>query len=81
MPKAPHRGRHSIFRGKDGGIRVQGIITRAGGHRFEVAARRLERLYRDVVGAKPATISDADVIEYLARGDDDTRAYLEAQKG
>jgi hypothetical protein len=81
MPKTPHFGRHSIFRGKDGGDRLQGVITRDGSKAFERERRRLARLYRDITGQAPTVVSDADVIEYLARGEADTRGYLEAHAG
>lgn len=72
-------GRPSIFRGKQGGRYVQAIITKTGGIEFQRARLRLGKLVRLVRGVMPATISDADVVEYLARGDENTRAYLEAQ--
>ena len=79
MAKAK-RGRASIFRGKDGGIRVQGIITKIGGTKFEAARSQLSQLYFDVHGAWPKTVSDADVIEYMARGFAGTRSYLESER-
>ena len=63
MPK-PKTGRASLFRGKKGGARVQGVITRDGARAFERRRRDLATLVR----RKAADISDADVIEYLARG-------------
>jgi len=77
MAKTPTRGRASIFRGKEDGVRIQGLITKTGGAKFERMRRALALLYTEVVGTKPATVSDADVIEYMARGHDDTIAYLE----
>lgn len=61
-------------------MRVQGIITRIGGQKFEAARRALGELYSDVRGHKPATVSDADVIEYMARGPGGTRKYLERER-
>jgi len=67
------RGRPSIFRNKEGGARVHGVLTPIGSRRFEQARLRLARLaVRD-----PEQISDADVVEFLARGDEATRRYLD----
>jgi hypothetical protein len=74
------RGRASMFRGKEDGVRVQGLITKTGGAKFELARRALGDLYSEVYGVRPTTVSDADVIEYMARGKDGTRAYLEAER-
>jgi hypothetical protein len=71
-------GRASIFRGKEDGVRYQGVITKAASRRFERARRDLELLVTAVRGAKPSVVSDADVIEYLARGEPETRSYLES---
>lgn len=68
-------GRPSIFRDKVGGQRVQAIISKTGAKRFERARKRLARLAK----WKPAQISDADVVEYLARGEADTVAYMQGQ--
>jgi len=65
-----------MFRGKDNGVRVQGILTQTGGACFEQARTRLKALHRQVVGEPPRTVSDADVIEYLARGEKNTAGYL-----
>lgn len=74
-PKA-RRGRASIFRGKlKAGTRVQGILSPAGAESFEAARVRLARLAAREVTA----VSDADVIEYLARGERATRAALAPQ--
>lgn len=70
-------GRASIFRGKADGIRVQGLLTRTGGLAFEQCRRELAGLYESVTGQPPSGVSDADVIEYLARGIPATRAYLQ----
>lgn len=77
MPKQPTTGRASIFRGKADGVRVQGILTKKGGEAFERSRRDLEKLHKQVTKRTPATVSDADVIEYLALGEDATIAYLE----
>lgn len=77
MAKTPTTGRASIFRGKDNGVRVQGILTAQGGRAFEQRRRELAKLHKQVTKRTPATVSDADVIEYLALGEDSTVAYLE----
>lgn len=73
-------GRASFFRDKEGGVRVQGIITAVGGAAFEKHRERARGLYRRVMGQEPSVVSDADVIEYLARGPTDTLHYLQDQK-
>lgn len=65
-------GRPSIFRDKKGGSRFQGVLTPAGSRRFELARVRLAKL----VSRDPEQVSDADVVEFLARGDKDSKAYL-----
>lgn len=65
-------GRASIFRGKQGGARLQGVITKAGSNRFEQARKRLARL----AGRDVEEVSDADTIEYLARGEAETLKVL-----
>lgn len=75
--RTPATGRASIFRGKANGVRVQGILTREGGKQFEAARGELAALYRAIKGVKPTVVSDADVIEFLARGQANTEAYLE----
>lgn len=76
MPRRlPTTGRQSIFRGKDKlHGRLQGILTPLGMARFEAARVRLARL----TGRKAKDVSDGDTIEYLARGEDETRVYLGA---
>jgi len=73
-------GRASIFRGKEDGVRVQGIITAIGGDKFEQHRDKLRALYKRIMGQEPTTVSDADVIEYLARGAVETLHYLQDQK-
>lgn len=68
----PATGRESLFRGKKGGDRVQGVLTPAGSRRFEQARARLGRM----IGKDAEKVSDADVIEFLARGDEETRKVL-----
>ena len=74
MANKQSRGRVSIFRNKEGGDRVQGILTKAGSQRFHAARKRLAEL----AGRDLELVSDADVIEYLARGDEETARYLKA---
>lgn len=74
--------RVSIFsepngRDKDKAVRVQGVLTRQGMACFESARTRLRTLYKRVTGAPPAVVSDADTIEFMARGPEDSRDYLE----
>jgi hypothetical protein len=67
-------GSRSVFTGKtkDSKFRVQGLLTPDGMDAFERSRARLSRLVdRDV-----KLISDADVIEYLARGEMATLRYL-----
>ena len=67
--------RRSIFRGKvkDKRHRVQGILTPDGLRLFMAARVRVALL-----SERPAShVSDADTIEYLARGHDATRRYIE----
>lgn len=66
-------GRPSIFRNKAGGKKIQGLITKTGTAEFERARKRLAHLAARSV----AHTSDADVIEFLARGEAATVAYLE----
>jgi hypothetical protein len=70
-------GRASIFRDKKGGDRVNGVLTPRGSVRFELHRRKLARL----VGQDPEQVSDADVIEYMVRGEKETLAYLAAKVG
>jgi hypothetical protein len=71
-------GRWSVFRDKvnDTEHRVQGILSDIGRQSFERQREALARLYKAVMHRDPTTVSDADTIEFLARGELDTRAYL-----
>lgn len=73
-------GRWSIFRGKvkDKKHRKQGLLTSVGLHYFEAGRKALRTIYRDIMGREPVTVSDADVIEFNARGEHETRRYLRA---
>lgn len=66
----------SVFSGKNKKNRYQGIVTNVGRREFEVARRRLAKL----AGLSVKTVSDGDVFEYLARGEADTKAYIEAKR-
>lgn len=67
-----------MFRGKDRrGHWIQGILTPAGELAFELARRKLGELYAVAMGKAIENVSDGDTIEYLARGHQATRAYLE----
>lgn len=67
MP-TPTTGRASIFRGKGNGVRVQGLLTEKGGRALEKHRKELAAIVKEATGTRPTTVSDADVIEYLARG-------------
>jgi len=66
-------GRPTLFGERAGGRRVQGILTKTGTARFDEARERLARLS----GWEAAALSDANVIEYLARGEEATRKALD----
>ena len=72
----PKIGRRSIFRGKADGYRVQAVITKVGGKAFETHRKKLRMLVQSVTGRVPATVSDADVVESMARGEYETTEYL-----
>jgi hypothetical protein len=67
------RGRLSIF-DKDG-RKVQGILSLAGSQAFERARGQLAK----IAGWEGRTVSDADTIEFLARGEGNTRKYLKTK--
>lgn len=64
-------GRPCVFRNKENGARVHGVIRKVGAQKFEEHRRRLAKLAPHV-----ANPSDADVIEYLAIGEAATIAYI-----
>jgi len=64
-------GRPSIFPGAKS-ERVQALITKIGKRKFEAARRRLASLAKLKVGQ----VSDAAVVEYLARGEKETVELL-----
>lgn len=66
MAKPTNRGgRPSIFGSKDGGERIQGVLTPVGSVRFNQARQRLAK----IAGWEPEDVSDADTAEFLARGE------------
>lgn len=67
-------GLPSIFRNKKGGYRYQGICTPVGSKKFEAHRKTLAGIAKRKVSA----VSDADVIEALSRGWDETIAYIKA---
>ena len=65
-------GRPVIFGPKDDDKTVRALaLTKRGRVLFEKARKRLKKLAK-----WPGSVSDGDVIESLARGDDETAAYL-----
>ena len=64
-------GRRSIFPVKDGAL-YHGILTRIGTKACEQARAKLA----DLSGWDADNISDADLIEFMARGDLETVKYL-----
>lgn len=69
----------AMFVPKDKATRFQGIMTAHGRKRFEEQRRKLTRMFRDVMGYDNGGASDGDVVEYLARGEADTRHYLKSR--
>lgn len=57
-------------------VRIQGVISKPGSVKFEQARKTLAKL----VGWVPSRVSDADTIEFLARGRQETLKYLEMKK-
>jgi hypothetical protein len=74
------RGRPTIFEARTEG--VHGNVTPVGKARLDDARRRLRALYREIVREDFAgsVISDGDAVEFLARGEVNTRKYLQTQK-
>lgn len=75
-------GRWTIFGPKvnDTKHRVQGILTADGLAAVERGRAQLRAIYKSVMGRDPVKVSDADAIEFMARGELETRAYLRAQR-
>jgi hypothetical protein len=77
---AKRKGHPSMFRDKADGVWINGRITKAGARAFDRARRRAAGLYEQVHGHEPSGVSDADTIEFLARGPEATRLSLEKQR-
>lgn len=75
-------GRPAVFRDKvkDVEHRVVGFLSVEGRKCFERERRRLTLMYQEIVGREIA-VSDADTIEFLARGAAETRSYLKRENG
>lgn len=82
MKKPGVTGRLSIFTGKvnDSRHRVQAWLTEIGRQQFEAARARLSKLALAHLGRAPKAVSDADTIEYLSRGEEQTIKYLKKHK-
>lgn len=69
-------GRPTIFTDKHGdSVRVE-ALTITGSKRFEFHRRRLAKL----AGWDTEKVSDADTVEFMARGEVGTMKYLEAKR-
>lgn len=69
-------GRRSIFGTIEGGTRIQGILTAEGFAKLEEHREALRALVVMATGKEPGAISDANVVEYLARGREATLKVL-----
>jgi hypothetical protein len=69
-------GRDAVFRGKNDGVRVQGVLTKAGGDAFEMRRVELLTMFEQIIGRPPTNVSDADTIEFMAVGERATRKRL-----
>ncbi len=68
-------GRMSIFGSKKGGMRIQGEISREAIVPFKAARSRLAKLAK----VEADTVSQADTVEFLSRGEKETRAVLKSK--
>lgn len=74
MAKALRRGGFpSIFHDKRNGSRYQGVLTAIGSEQFERERKALAAL----TGKPVKRVTDADVMEAMARGGKNTVLYLE----
>lgn len=81
MAQTTKMGRPSIFEGKVDGKRVQAIITQTGGRDLDKRRVILDGLYAKVMQEPLGrAVTDAEVVEFLARGEKDTIQYLKAKK-
>ena len=74
MPQSQDTGRPAIFRGKDRTKPVKAYMTAHGKNKVNDARKRLAK----IVGWKAADVKDGDVVEFLARGEEDTIKYLKS---
>jgi hypothetical protein len=65
-------GRPAVFTPKDPKARYQGLVTREGGRQLEAARKKLAAL----ASLPVKSVSDGDVFEYLARGEEETKSFL-----
>ena len=70
-----------MFGRRGEGVWFSGRMSDEAGRLFKVASLDLAELYRTVYGHNPASVSQADVIEYLLRGAAGTLAILKRVKG
>lgn len=69
-------GRPSLFaRDPETKRRVQGYLSEDAARKFDAARARLAAIARQETG-QSWTVSDAETLEFLARGEKDTRRYL-----
>lgn len=68
----PKGGRPSLF-GPKSTARVQAVLTVTGSVRFEATRTRVANL----IGKEAEQVSDADVIEFLVRGEKEALAILQ----
>ena len=76
MAKKPLTGRRSMFRGKKGGKRLTLLMTKTGGRFFNARRKELAQFHHAVTGRHFKHPSDADVVEFMARGLWNTETYL-----
>ena len=69
-------GKPAIFRPKLGGPVKVGKLTTRGTQLFEAARRRLAKL----AGWPLPRVGDADTLEYVLRGEEETRARVEKDR-
>jgi len=74
MVKQSLGGRPTIFGPRDGKT-VHGRLSKYSTKRLEAARRDLAKL----AGWEPENVSDSDTLEFLARGEESTREFLEAK--
>jgi hypothetical protein len=72
----PRDGRPTIFRSPGEKVRYQGLVSAVGAQLFEKARARVALLVKTNTDA----VSDGAVMEYLARGDRASRAYLKSTR-